>query len=79
MKSYIVRIIRKDKKDSELIVGTVEDVETEKRDGFNNFTKLKDLLTRSNKNVALKSEKVTMNKSRSVMKKEPHYDKPDFS
>lgn len=45
MESYIVRIIRREKGNPELILGTVEEVETEKRTGFNSFEKLKDTLT----------------------------------
>lgn len=44
MKNYIVRIIRQEKDNPERIIGTVEDVETEKRTGFDSFDKLKVIL-----------------------------------
>lgn len=50
MESYIVRIIRRENDNPERIVGTLEEVETEKRVGFNSFDKLKDILSqRSNR------------------------------
>lgn len=49
MESYIVRIIRREK-DPELILGTVEEVETQIRTGFNSFEMLRDTLSQqSNK------------------------------
>ena len=54
MENFIVRIIRREKGNPELILGTVEEVETQKRTGFNSFDMLKDTLSQQSNKEARK-------------------------
>jgi len=47
MDSYLIRIYRRDKENSESIVGIIEEIGTEKKQSFKNLSELSKIITQS--------------------------------